>query len=68
MTTKIAKNTLHTMKGDVHMKNGIGMTKLITIGGIILSGAGMVLSSISSERKMEETIEEKVNEALKEKE
>ena len=50
------------------MKNGIGMTKLITIGDIILSGSGMVLSSISSERKMEETIEEKVNEALKEKE
>ena len=56
------------MKGDASMKNNIGMTKLITIGGIILSGAGMVLSSISSERKMEETIEEKVNEALKEKE
>lgn len=56
------------MKGDVRMKINFDMTKLITIGGIVLSGAGMVLSSISSDRKMEETIEEKVNEALKEKE
>lgn len=46
------------------MKFNFDVNKLITIGGIGLSAIGALLSSISNDKKMEKTVEKKVEEAL----
>lgn len=46
------------------MKNKIDMVKLIGFAGMLLGGAATLISSWAQEKQMEQTIEEKVDEAL----
>lgn len=46
------------------MRRKFDATKLIALAGMALSGIAMVIGNWAQERQMEQTIEEKVNEAL----
>lgn len=46
------------------MRRKFDATKLIALAGIALSGIAMLIGNWAQERQMEQTIEEKVNEAL----
>lgn len=46
--------------------NGNNIVRIISVVGMVLGGAASLLSGWANEKKMEQTVEKKVNEALAE--